>query len=141
MKLVPLTHTVSIRGIIWMLAAWALLLLALSVLPGCSTLSNLNTSPVAVATHTDLKAAAAYATAHGYPARAAVWTSIDAQLAACNNAISAAVPAAPTAAPPGVFTAVEIGAEAVGNVSGVPAAVKLNCAPLPLVVFPTLKLP
>ena len=42
---------------------------------------------------------------------------------------------------PVAFTAFEIAAEASGNLQGIPASVKLNCAPLPLITFPTLKLP
>ena len=98
-------------------------------------------------THADLQAAAAYATAHGYPARAAMWTAIEAQLTAaenqiqaCKDAIKAALPSGQTA-PAGVFTAVEMGAEAVGQ--GFPASVTINCTPIPIPVslLPVPKLP
>lgn len=94
-------------------------------------------------THEDLQAAAAYATAHGYPARAAMWQAIETQLtaaenlvAACKAAIAGALPAPSTAGPVGVFTLVEVGAEAVAQ--GVPASVKANCEPI---VVPTGLLP
>ena len=109
------------------------------------------TSPAAhslkTITHADLQAAAAYATAHGYPARAAMWTAIEAQLTAaenqiqaCKDAIKAALPSGQTA-PAGVFTAVEMGAEAVGQ--GFPASVTINCTPIPIPVslLPVPKLP
>jgi hypothetical protein len=116
---------------------FATLLLALA-LSGCASL-NISTTPLAVATHNDLQAAAAYATAHGYPARAAVRLAIDAQLTACELAISAALPQAPAAAGPvGPITLAEMAEEALGNISGIPASVKINCAPVPIVVFPKL---
>ena len=114
-------------------------LLTTLLLFGCTTMGDVSKAPLAVATHSDLTAAAAYATAHGYPARAAVWTSIDAQLTACESAITANE-VQPLTGTVGVFTTFEIGAELAGT--GIPLAVKLNCAPLPLVVFPGLpKLP
>jgi hypothetical protein len=116
-----------------------LLALALSA---CASMGNVAQSKVATVTHNDLVAAAAYATANKYPARAAVYQAIDAQLLACENAITAAEVAAPAVpANAGAFTAFEMAAEAAGNVSGIPASVKINCAPLPLITFPTLKLP
>lgn len=102
-----------------------------------------------VALHADLQAAAAYAEAHGYPARAAVWraqdarlTAIEGQIKACADAIKASSPQTPTApAGAGVFTGVEIAAETVANFS-VTAAVKANCEPLPIITLPALpKLP
>ena len=99
-------------------------------------------------THADLQAAAAYATAHGFPARAAMWQAIEAQLtaaenqvAACKAAIEAALPAPTGIAPAGVFTLVEMGAETVGQ--GFPASVTINCAPIPIPVnlLPLPKLP
>ena len=110
-----------------------------TLLAGCTTMGNIAQTPLAVATHSDLQAAASYAIAHGFPARAVVWTSIDAQLTACEAAITANE-VAPLQGTVGVFTTFEIGAELAGT--GIPLAVKLNCAPLPLVVFPGLpKLP
>jgi hypothetical protein len=94
-------------------------------------------------THADLQAAAAYATAHGYPARAAMWTAIEAQLtaaenqvAACKAAIDAALPKAPAGDIVGLATLTEVGAEAVAQ--GIPAAVKANCEPI---VIPANLLP
>ena len=112
-------------------------LIAIALLAGCATLANITTSPIAVATHNDLQAAAAYAQANGYPARAQVRLAIDAQLTACENAIAANAPKAPSAAGSvGPITAAEMAEEAVGSFSGIPAVVKINCAPLPLVIFP-----
>jgi hypothetical protein len=89
--------------------------------------AGLPQSKVAQFTHKDLTAAAAYATSNGYPARAGVYSAIDAQLTACEEALAAA---SPKTAPPdaGVFTAFEVAAEAVG--AGVPNNVKLNCEPV-----------
>lgn len=88
-------------------------------------------------THADLQAAAAYADKNGYPARAAMWTALEAQLTAaeaqvkaCADAIRAALPTGGLQAPAGAFTAIEMAAEAVGQ--GVPASVRINCAPIPL---------
>jgi pectin methylesterase-like acyl-CoA thioesterase len=128
---------------------FALLLTACATPPTPTKPLDATKTELAVVTHADLQAAAAYATAHGYPARAAVWTAEDArltaievQISACANAIQAALPPAPTAgAPVGVFTAVEMGAEAVGQYSGVPASVKINCAPFPIVTLPALPKP
>lgn len=105
---------------------------------------------VAVAAHEDLLAAAAYAQAHGYPARAAVWlaedarlTAIETQISACANSIAASLPKPGTGpAPVGPFTAVEIAAETVASFNGPSAAVKANCEPFPIVTVPALpKLP
>ena len=113
----------------------ALALTLTTLLAGCA---NLDQSQIAQVTHADLRSAAQYATDHGYPARAAVWTAIDAQLTACNEAISANAPTAPQGH--GLATAFEVAAETLGQ--GVPSAVKLNCAPLPLITFPAIpKLP
>lgn len=124
---------------------------AFIALTGCATAQT--AAPVMPApsfkdvTHADLIAAAARATKNGYPARAQMWTAIDAllsaqegQIKACADAIKAAlpVPSAPQVA--GVFDGIEAAAEAVGNFSGVPAAVKLNCAPLPIPSLPSLPL-
>lgn len=99
-------------------------------------------------THDDLKAAAAYATAHGYPARAAMWTAIETQLtaaegqvAACKAAIEAALPKPSADGVVGLATLTEIGAEAVAQ--GVSAAVKANCEPIvvPSGLIPLPRLP
>ena len=111
---------------------------------GDATKSNL-----AVATHTDLLAAAKRATDNGWPARANVWLAFDTlltakenQATACLAAIKASMPKAPRGTVAGPFEAIEIGAEAVGGFQGVPAAVKLNCTALPIPPLPTLpKLP
>ena len=91
---------------------------------------NLSALPLAKFTHDDLQSAAAYATSNGYPARAAVYTAIDTQLTACENAISASAPKLPAAGSVGVFTAYEVAAETVGN--GIPAAVRINCSAVTL---------
>lgn len=131
---------------------------AVAILAGCATaggadpaaLVDVSQSKLAVATHNDLQAAAKYAEDHGFPARAAVWrahdahlAAVEAQISACANAIQASLPKAPAAGtPPTPFLAVEMGAEAVGQFSGVPAAVKINCAPFPIIALPGLpKLP
>lgn len=105
---------------------------ALLLLGGCASdqLKATASSPtLASFTHDDLLSAAAYASANGYPARAAVYTAIDAQLTACEAALAAARPAGkPTGA--GLFTAFEVAAEAVGT--GIPAAVRINCSAVTL---------
>ena len=116
------------------------------VLGACATLKpvDVTQSKLAVATHADLLAAAKYATDHGYPARAAVWMAEDAKLSAieaqintCANAIEAALPKAPAlSSPPTPFLAVEMAAEAAGNVTGIPATVKINCEPFPIITLP-----
>ena len=112
-----------------------IILIAFAVLlAGCASMGNIDQSKIAQVTHADLQSAAKYATDHGFPARAAVWTAIDVQLKACNDAITANEQTAPQAH--GFATAFEVAAESVGT--GIPSAVKLNCAPLPLIVFPKL---
>lgn len=86
--------------------------------------------PLAKFTHADLQTAAAYATGNGYPARAAVYTALDTQLTACETALAAAAPKATPSGTVGVFTAFEVGAEAVGQ--GVPASVRINCSAVTL---------
>ena len=105
-----------------------------TLLVGCASMGNIDQSKIAQVTHADLQSAAKYATDHGFPARAAVWTAIDEQLKACNDAITANEQTAPQAQ--GLATAFEVAAENIGT--GIPTAVKLNCAPLPLIVFPKL---
>lgn len=107
------------------------MLLALSA---CASI-DLTTTKLAVATHNDIQAAAAYAEANGYPERAAVRRAIDAQLTACERAISAALPKAVTGSPGPILLA-EMAEEAAGT--GVPSAVRVNCAPLPLIRLPGL---
>jgi hypothetical protein len=86
--------------------------------------------PIAKFTHADLLGAAAYANGNGYPARANVYTAIEAQLTACEQAIGAAAPKAPAPGSVGVFTAYEVAAEAVGQ--GVPSNVRINCGAIVL---------
>lgn len=128
----------------------AVLLAAL--LAGCAAAPAIDVSQtkLAIATHDDLLAAAKYATDHGYPARAAVWlaedaklTAIESQISACANAIEAALPRAPSATtPPTPFLGLEMAAEAVGSFTGVPASVKINCEPFPIITLPVFpKLP
>ena len=85
-------------------------------------------------THADLQAAAAYANANGFPARAAVYVAIEQQLTACEAAIAAAGPKpVPTGTEVGAFTVFEVAAEAAAT--GIPSAVKINCS---AVTLPTL---
>lgn len=100
------------------------------LLAGCATSVQLQNLPLAKFTHSDLQGAAAYATGNGFPARAAVYTALDTQLTACETAISAAAPKAPPSGTVGVFTAFEVGAEAVGQ--GIPANVRINCSAVQL---------
>lgn len=88
-------------------------------------------TPLAKFQHADLLQAASIATANGFTARAAVYTALDAQVTACENAITAAVPKLPPAGTTlGLATGYEITAEAVGE--GIPPAVRVNCAAFPL---------
>lgn len=109
---------------------------------------DISAGKMEVATHNDLLAAARYAEDHGFPARAAVWrahdahlTAVEAQISACANAINADLKAKLGGAGAGAaspFLAVEMAAEAVGTATGPSPAVKLNCAPLPIVTLPGL---
>lgn len=131
-------------GVAWVsIATWVVL--AVAVLAGCAAVPEASAQqPVRTlreVTHADLQAAAQRAEKNGYPARAAVWRSFDAQLtawenqvAACKSAISAAIPQPGSAEFAGVFDALEAGAEAVG--AGVPVAVRVNCEPLPIPQMP-----
>lgn len=126
---------------------------AVCMLSACAanqTTVDVTKSKLAVATHADLQAAAKYASDHGYTARAAVWAVEDAKLSAvetqinvCANAIAANLPkpidGSVKLTP---FLASEMAAEVVGNFEAVPAVVKINCAPFPIVTLPVLpKLP
>lgn len=128
-----------------------LLILIIALLAGCNTVPTkeiVNQAPAVKVdnirpslrelTHADLQGAAKYAEDHGYPARAAKWRAFEAMLtaseglvAACKSAIAAGLPRVP-ADPVGPLTLIEMGAEAVAQ--GVPAAVRANCAPIPLPV-------
>lgn len=121
---------------------------------GCATPGqpfDITKSKLSVASHAGNKAAAAYATAHGHPERAAWWMAIDGLLTAneqqanaCAAAIAAALPKHADAAPADMSPelALEMAAEAVGNFSGIPASVKITCEPLPIPPMPLLpKLP
>lgn len=84
--------------------------------------------------HADVQTAAAYATANGYPARAAFWLAVDQQVTACEDALAAAAPRAPAAGGTiGLATAFEVAAEAVGT--GIPPKVTVNCS---LITLPRL---
>jgi hypothetical protein len=100
------------------------------MLSACATAgaqSSPSPGPIAKLTHADLQTAAAYATANGFPARAAVYTALDTQLTACENAIAAAGPkAVPAGSTVGIFTAFEVAAETVAT--GIPASVRVNCS-------------
>jgi hypothetical protein len=110
---------------------------------------NVSAGKVEVATHNDLLAAASYADAHGYPERAAfrraedtLLTAAESQQSACANAIIAALPKTPASTGSvGPITAAEMGEEAVGNFSGIPANVKILCAPIPLPQLPIMPKP
>jgi hypothetical protein len=104
-------------------------LAACLAISGCATAPNLAASKGAQFAHADLQNAAAIATKNGYPARAAVWLAIDTQLMACENALSAAAPVAPSGTI-GLASGLEVAAEGVGT--GIPAAVQLNCAAIPI---------
>ena len=114
-------------------------------LSACASI-NIAQTGLAKATQADLAAAAAYAQANGYPAVAAVYsaqaaqlTAINGQIQACLDAIAASKPKLPTASGNvGPILAFEMARETVGTFSGVPASVKLNCEPSPLIALPTL---
>jgi hypothetical protein len=115
-------------------------LFVLSLTSGCAllggstgTATDLSNLPLVKFTHTDLQTAAAYATANGFPARAAVYQAIEIQLTACEQAIAAVGPKTVPNGTVGAFTLFEMGAEAVGQ--GIPANVKINCGAITL---PTL---
>ena len=120
-----------------------LVIFCVAMLAACAT--PIETTKLSQFTHADLQNAAAIATANGYPARAAVWTSNDQlltawekQIDACNQALLAAKPKSPSGTV-GLATATELAAEGIGT--GIPASVKLNCEPLPLPgvpVFPKI---
>lgn len=129
-------------------------MLCIVVLPACTTNPttgkltpiDLTQTQFSQATHTDLLAAAKYATDHGLPAIAAVYTAQDQlgtailqQINACNVAIAANMPQ--VVAPPsgaGPILAFEVAREAVGQISGIPASVKLACEPITLPSLPVL---
>lgn len=128
-----------------LLSSLALTACATAQTPGSPSLPAAAPPSIKQVTHTDLLAAAARATKNGYPARAQVWTAIDtlltaqeAQIKACAAAIKAALPTPSAPQVAGAFDALEAAAEAVGNFSGIPAAVKLNCLALPLPPMPVL---
>ena len=125
-------------------------ILGFGTMAGCATAPKIDftATKLATATHSDLLAASARATANGYPSRAAFWTAVDglltaqeAQANACEAAIAAAMPKAsgvPSVAGPA--DALEAAAEAVGSFSGIPASVKIVCEPLPIPALPALPL-
>jgi len=75
-----------------------------------------------------------------------MWTAIDTLLTAQENQAQACLAAIKASMTPlgstpqfaGAFDAIEAGAEFVGTSQGVPAAVKLNCLPLPIPTLPSL---
>jgi len=105
--------------------------------------------PIEVATHQDLLAAAAYAEAHGYPARAAMrraqdslLTAAENQVSACLNSIKANLPQAPASLQGvGPILAAEMAEEAIGQFTGPSPAVKILCAPIPVPILPVLPKP
>ncbi len=115
-----------------------LLLSMVLAVSGCALLPTGGFDPASLPlskfTHADLQAAAAYANANGFPARAAVYTAIDIQLTACETAIASASPKpVPTGTTVGAFTLFEVAAEQAAT--GIPSAVKINCS---AVTLPTL---
>jgi len=104
-------------------------LLGLSGVLVLGACSGLPTSKIATFTHADLQNAASIATKGGFPARAGVYSAVDAQLTACENAIATLIPPV-ISGTVGVFSAGEVAAEAVS--SGIPAAVKANCEAIPI---------
>ena len=122
-------------------SVWILAYVLVLVLPGCAGF-DITQTKLSVATHKDLQGTAALATKNGYPARGSVYSAIDAQLTACEQAINAALPGPLDNTPiTGPIMAVELAAEGVGKIQGFPADVKINCAPFPVTVFPLPKLP
>lgn len=123
----------------------ALCIAVFALLSACASI-NVAQTPLAKATQADLAAAAAYAQANGYPAVAAVYnaqaaqlTAINGQIQACLDAIAASKPKLPTAnGNVGPILAFEMARETVGTFSGVPAQVRLNCEPIPLIALPAL---
>ena len=114
------------------------LMMLMWLLTGCATPVDVAQTKVAIYTHKDFQQAAAYAAGNGYTARAAVLTAIDAQITACENAVTANEPKAlPTDIGP--ITAAEMLNEALGT--GVPASIKVNCAPIPVPALMPFKLP
>lgn len=104
---------------------------------GCATQVNLSQTAVAKFTHADLQQASATANKANLTARVGVYSALDAQLTACENAISAAIPTVVPNAPIGIFTAAEVAAETVAT--GIPASVQENC--LAITVPPGLLIP
>lgn len=99
---------------------------AVLILDACA---GMPTSKLATFTHADLQNAASIATKGGFPARAGVYSAIDTQLTACENALATLIP--PTiSGTVGIFSAGEVAAEAVS--SGIPATVKANCEAIPI---------
>ena len=106
---------------------------------------NVAAGTAEVATHNDLLAAAAYATAHGYTAVAGVYTAQDTlltatenQISACGNAIAQSLPTPPSVpAGAGPILKFEIAREAVGGISAMPATVQVNCEPIVLPQLPS----
>ncbi len=116
-----------------------------------TTTIDLTQGTLEVATHDDILAAAKYASDHGYPERAAVrlaidqiLTAVEKQVSACANGVKGALDAAKPAADAkgGPITRAEMIEEAIGNFSGIPARIKILCAPIPIPKLPLpLKLP
>lgn len=117
----------ALTNAIILLGALALL----STLGGCALPGDLMGSKLAKFTHADLQTAAAYATANGDAAGAAHFKARDEQLTACEKALADAVPKPlPADSTVGLATLYEMGR--IKLASGIPPAVKLNCAPVAL---------
>jgi predicted phage tail protein len=137
--------------------------LALLAIAGCATVTttdpatgvqtttvDVSQGKLAVATHADLQAAAARATANGYPSRATLWlaedaklNAIEAQISACANSIRADLNQGPNDAGKfaGPFDAEEALTEKVGNFTGPSAKTKILCKPMPVVLLPIVPKP
>lgn len=144
--------------------------LIIALLAGCASMPkeadkpaapiDLTKGKLAIATHADLMGAAAVAkkaadsakdpfTQQALLARAAWWTAQDtmltareAQASVCLNAIRAGAPTLQEAPDgTGIFTRIELAAEAVGSFQGISPAVKLACEPLPIPALPVLPRP
>jgi hypothetical protein len=109
-------------------------LLAAVFLVGCA---NIQTSPLAVATHNDLIGAATVYEQNGFPAVGAVYRAADAQLTLCEAGIASMAPKVQQ--PPagaGPLTALATLDVAIGTATWIPAAVKINCKGVPILIFP-----
>ncbi len=140
-----------------MIPALAILLLASGCAINPSTgLIDVSQTQLATVTHADLKGAAKVASdsaaattdpalkaallarSNWWTQQEAMLTAREGQVSACLNAIAASKPKLSGGQSAGIFTSIEVAAEAVGNFSGMTAAVKLACEPLPIPTLPAI---